>query len=90
MKGKEKEKELERVKKEVAEELYKMIGKYRFNEIEKEAVSIAITSMFKDKQEGREGVIKEIEKLFVPQFDGKKNWLISREEWEGFKKVDKR
>ena len=80
-----KEKAKEQIKQEVAEELYKMITKYRFNDIEKEAVSIAITSMFKDYKDGREGVIREIEKLFVPQYDGKKNWLIPRKEWERFK-----
>ena len=30
-------------------------------------------------------LFEEIEKLFVPQFDGKKNWLIPRKEWENFK-----
>jgi len=38
-------------------------------------------------KEGREGVIREIERNML---ECKKGFWIPKEEWEGFKKVDKR
>jgi len=78
---KEKANELEKIKNHLSCIIIKNADGKALKQLDK----LCLTAFEFGKKEGREGVIKEIEKLFVPQFDGKKNWLIPRKEWENFK-----
>jgi len=78
---KEKANELEKIKNHLSCIIIKNADGKALKQLDK----LCLTAFEFGKKEGREGVIREIEKLFVPQFDGKKNWLIPRKEWECFK-----